>query len=75
MRLEPVLLYRPRDSQPVPQLMHGQREAQVIELRPSEPPLGYGSRWLRLLALRVVELGVLASINSEAARKAPNMDE
>ena len=61
---------RQRSAPPVPKLLDGQQEAQVIALRLSEPPPGYGSWSLRLLARQVVELGIVASISHETVRQA-----
>ena len=52
-----------------PRRLDGEQEAQVIALRLSEPPKGY-VRWsLRLLAHRVVELGIVESISHETVRQ------
>jgi hypothetical protein len=59
---ERVLQRKRRDSPPVPKLLSGEQEAQVIALRLGPPPKGYANWSLRLLARRVVELGVVASI-------------
>ena len=51
-----------RESPPVEKLLDGEQESQVIALRLGPPPKGYANWSLRLLARRVVELGVVASI-------------
>ena len=58
-----------RASPPVPKLLDGTQEAQVIALRLSPPSPGYGNWSLRLLARRVVKLGIVASISHETVRQ------
>ena len=48
-----------RESPPVPKLLDGEQEAQVIALRLGPPPEGYANWSLRLLARRVVERGMV----------------
>ncbi len=50
-------------------LLDGEQEAQVIALRLGSPPPGYAHWSLRLLARRVVELGVVESISHETVRR------
>ena len=50
-------------------LLHGEQEAQVIALRLGSPPNGYANWSLRLLARRVVELGVVESVSHETIRR------
>ena len=45
--------------------LDGEQEAQVIALRLGSPPEGYANWSLRLLARRVVELGVVESVSHE----------
>ena len=47
----------------------GKQEAELIALRPSPPPPGYATWSLRLLARRVVELGIVDSISHETVRR------
>ena len=61
----PALDGRRRRSPPVPKLLDGEQEAQVIALRLGPPPPGYANWSLRLLARRVVELGIAGSISHE----------
>ena len=58
-----------RSTPPVPKLLDGEQEAQLIALRLGPPPAGYGSWSLRLLARQVVELDIVASISHETARQ------
>ena len=51
------------------QALEGRQEAQLIALRLGPPPEGYASWSLRLLARRVVELGMVDSISHETARQ------
>ena len=61
---------KPRASLPAPRkLLDGEREAQVIALRLSPPPPGYATWSLRLLARRVVELGIVETISCETVRR------
>lgn len=47
-----------RRNPPTEKLLDGKQEAQVIALRLSPPPKGYANWTLRLLARKVVELGI-----------------
>jgi Homeodomain-like domain len=50
-------------------LLDGKPEAQVIALRLGSPPKGYANWTLRLLARRVVELGIADTISHETVRR------
>ena len=54
---------------PVPKLLDGKREAQVIALRLGAPPPGYADWSLRLLARRAVELEIVESVSHETVRR------
>ena len=58
-----------RPLPPVPKLLDGQQEAHVIALRLGPPPKGYAHWSLRLLARRVVELGIVDAISHETVRR------
>ncbi|MDE0625538.1 MAG: helix-turn-helix domain-containing protein [Bryobacterales bacterium] len=58
-----------RSSPPVPKLLNGEQEAQLIALRLGPPPPGYGNWSLRLLARQAVELEIVDSISHETARR------
>jgi len=60
---------RRRAAAPVAKRLDGEQEAQLIALRLGEPPEGYGSWSLRLLARRVVELGIVESVSHETVRR------
>jgi len=49
--------------------LNGKQEAKVIALRLGKPPTGYSNWSLRLLAERVVELGLVDSISHETIRQ------
>lgn len=66
---ERALERKQRASPPVPKLLDGEQEAQVIALRTGSPPAGYANWSLRLLARRVVELAIVESISHETVRR------
>ena len=66
---EMALNGKQRSHPPVPKLLNGEQEAQLIALRLGPPPPGYGNWSLRLLARQVVELGIVDSISHETARR------
>ncbi|MCA8995157.1 MAG: helix-turn-helix domain-containing protein [Planctomycetaceae bacterium] len=58
-----------RTHKPTPNILDGRQEAQVIALRLSAPPKGFGKWTLRLLARKVVELEIAPSISHETVRR------
>lgn len=58
-----------RDKPPRAKLLDGEQEAKVIALRLGSPPAGFANWSLRLLAQRVVELEIVASISHETVRR------
>jgi hypothetical protein len=58
-----------RDSPPVEKLLSGEQEAQIIAARLGPPPAGYANWTLRLLARKVVELGIVESVSYETVRR------
>jgi Homeodomain-like domain len=58
-----------RDSPPVEKLLSGEQEAQIIATRLGSPPPGYANWTLRLLARKVVELGIVESVSYETVRR------
>ena len=58
-----------REKPPRANLLDGKQEAQVIAMRLGSPPKGYSNWSLRLLAQRVVELGIVDSISHETVRR------
>jgi hypothetical protein len=58
-----------REAPPIEKLLNGEQEAQVIAMRLGSPPMGYANWTLRLLARKVVELGIVDSISHETVRE------
>ena len=66
---ESALCGEKRVKSPRPKLLDGQQEAKVIALRLGEPPAGFSNWSLRLLAGKVVELGIVPGISHETVRQ------
>lgn len=64
-----VLEGKQRSTPPTEKLLDGQQEAQIIATRLGPPPKGYANWTLRLLARKVVELGIAGSISYETVRR------
>jgi hypothetical protein len=60
---------RKRESPPVEKLLSGEQEARIIATRLGSPPPGYANWTLRLLARKVVELGIVESVSYETVRR------
>ena len=60
---------QPRLTPPCPKLLDGEREAKLIAMRLSSPPLGFSNWTLRLLAEQVVALEIVESISYETVRR------
>ena len=58
-----------RQHSPTPKTLTGEQEAQVIAMRLGNPPKGYANWSLRLLARKVVELGIVESVSHETVRQ------
>ena len=58
-----------RESPPVEKLLDGEQEARIIATRLGSPPPGYANWTLRLLARKVVELGIVESVSYETVRR------
>jgi hypothetical protein len=58
-----------REAPPVAKRLSGEQEARVIATRLGPPPAGYANWTLRLLARKVVELGVVESVSHETVRR------
>ena len=58
-----------RDLPPVEKLLSGEQEARIIATRLGSPPRGYSNWTLRLLARKVVELGIVESVSYETVRR------
>jgi len=66
---ETALNGKKRQTPPRQKILNGEQEAQLIALRLSSPPDGFGSWSLRLLAGQVVELEIVDSISHETIRR------
>jgi hypothetical protein len=60
---------RKPETPPRARVLDGAQEAKVIALRLGQPPKGYANWSLRLLADRVVELGIAETVSHETLRK------
>ncbi len=60
---------KPRETPPRQKVLDGKQEAKVIAMRLGTPPKGYANWSLRLLAERVIELGLVESISHETIRQ------
>lgn len=58
-----------RTSPPTAKLLDGEQEAQIIAMRLGSPPAGYAKWSLRLLARKVVELGLVEAVSHETVRQ------
>jgi hypothetical protein len=58
-----------RDTPPTEKSLDGEQEAKVIATRLGSPPKGYANWTLRLLARKVVELGIVGSVSHETIRQ------
>ena len=58
-----------RSTSPTTKRLDGEQEAQVIAMRLGTPPKGYANWSLRLLARKVVELEIVASVSHETVRQ------
>ena len=67
--LDAVLNRKKRETPPTPKILDGKQEAEVIALRLGKPPAGFANWTLRLLAQKVVELGIAESISYETVRR------
>ncbi len=66
---EIALQGKKREKPPVAKKLDGKKEAKLIALRLGKPPKGFANWSLRLLAERVVELGLTESISHETVRR------
>lgn len=66
---EVALNGKKRSRPPTEKLLDGEQEAQVIATRLGPPPAGYSTWSLRLLARKVVELGITDTISHETVRQ------
>ena len=61
-----------RATPPTPKLLDGKQKAQVIATRLGPPLAGFANGSLKLLARRVVELGIVDAISHETVRRTLN---
>ena len=66
---EVALHGKPRIDPPRAKLLDGKQEAKIIAMRLGKPPKGFSNWSLRLVAERVVELGLVDSISHETVRQ------
>jgi homeodomain-containing protein len=66
---EVTLCGKKRQTPPRPRILDGVQEAKVIALRLGKPPKGFANWSLRLLAEKVVELGIVESVSHETVRQ------
>ena len=64
-----VALMPKKPGRPRRRVLDGRAEARLVALSCSEPPEGRGSWTLRLLADRMVELGVVEALSRETVRR------
>jgi len=67
--LEECVNRKKRHSPPSPKLLDGKQEASIIAMRLGSAPKGYSTWSLRLLARKVVELGVVGQVSHETIRQ------
>jgi hypothetical protein len=66
---EETLHARQPEVPPRAKLLDGTQEAQIIAMRLAKPPKGFSNWSLRLLADKVVELGIVEKVSHETVRK------
>ncbi len=66
---EATLCGKPRETPSRPPVFDGEQEAKVIALRLGPAPKGFANWSLRLLAEKVVELGIVESVSHETVRR------
>jgi hypothetical protein len=66
---EVTLCGKRRQTPPRQRSLDGVQEARVIALRLGKPPKGFANWSLRLLAEKVVELGIVESVSHETVRQ------
>jgi len=63
--LTAVLERKQRESPPIPRKLDGEKEARLITIACSQPPEGYASWTLDLLADKMVELKIIDAISGK----------
>ena len=64
-----VLNGKKRATPPTEKILDGRQEAKIIATRRGPPPIGYTNWTLRLLARKVVELGIADTVSYETVRR------
>ena len=67
--IEIALNGKPRENPPRQKSLDGKQEAKVIAMRLGKPPKGFSNWSLRLMADRVVELGLVDWMSHETIRQ------
>ena len=58
-----------RATPPTEKILDGRQESEIIAQRLGPPPIGYANWTLRLLARKVVELGIADTVSYETVRR------
>lgn len=66
---EIVLCGKKREKPPRTKALDGKQEAKLIAMRLGKPPQGFANWSLRLLAQKVVELGLVDAVSHETVRQ------
>jgi len=67
--LDAVLNRKKRKTGPIPKILDGKQEAEIIALRLGNPPSGFANWSLRLLADHIVKLEITDAISYETVRR------
>jgi len=67
--LEAALERKPREHPATPRILDGRKEAVLVAICCSKPPVGFARWTLKLLADRLVELEIVESISRDTVRR------
>lgn len=67
--LEAALERKPREHPATPRILDGRKEAELVAICCSKPPVGFARWTLKLLADRLVELEIVESISRDTVRR------
>lgn len=67
--LEAALERKVRESPATPRILDGQKEAKLVAICCSKPPVGFARWTLKLLADRLVELEIVESVSRDTVRR------
>lgn len=67
--LEAALERKQRESPATPRILDGRKEAELVAICCSKPPVGFARWTLKLLADRLVELEIVESISRDTVRR------